>query len=281
MKIADIHFKQMSKPDRDFNHAKRAEQEYRQLLLQFPDSEFAEKARVKLLQVQEILAEREYYIGRIYHLRENWPATAARLKTLTDTYPLFSRADDALYMLGNSYQHMAQWAKTAKIAARAKARMIEENNDAAAAAFSRILTRYPIMPRAAEAAKRLEAMNRPVPKATPEAIDMNKREQAGRGDQGFSGKPLRGMRRRPDLRLATKVGEPTLVDPPITSAAKFVQEANEALRAAGTTPVRKRRGKKGTPPPPMDPFSKQSTAAMKDADTKKEPETKTPAVTTR
>ena len=33
LKIADIHFKQIEKPDRDFTHARRAEDEYRQLLL--------------------------------------------------------------------------------------------------------------------------------------------------------------------------------------------------------------------------------------------------------
>ena len=42
MKIADIHYRQIAKPDRDFEHAKRAEEEYRQMLLQYPDSKLAE-----------------------------------------------------------------------------------------------------------------------------------------------------------------------------------------------------------------------------------------------
>ena len=37
MKIANIHFKEMEKADRDPTHARRAEEEYRQLILQFPD----------------------------------------------------------------------------------------------------------------------------------------------------------------------------------------------------------------------------------------------------
>src|SRR5438876_307379 len=100
LKIANIHFNEMEKPDRDFTHAKRAENEYRQLLLQFPDSKLVPQARERLLQVQEVLAEREYRIGRFYFLRESWPAAIARLKSLTDSYPLYSHADDALYMLG-------------------------------------------------------------------------------------------------------------------------------------------------------------------------------------
>ena len=114
MKIADIHFRQIGKPDRDFEHAKRAEEEYRQMLLQYPDSKLAEQARIKLLQVQEILAEREYRIGRFYYMRENWPAAMARLKTLTDTYPLYSKADDALFMLGDAYERQIQAFRGAK-----------------------------------------------------------------------------------------------------------------------------------------------------------------------
>src|SRR5438093_9016284 len=38
LKIANIHYQQMEKPDRDFTHAMRAEDEYRQLILQYPDN---------------------------------------------------------------------------------------------------------------------------------------------------------------------------------------------------------------------------------------------------
>src|SRR4051812_2235354 len=46
MKIANIHFKEMEKPDRDYTHAKRAEEEYRQLILQYPDSKLVPEAKV-------------------------------------------------------------------------------------------------------------------------------------------------------------------------------------------------------------------------------------------
>ncbi len=38
LKIANIHYQEMEKPDRDYTHAMRAEEEYRQLILQYPDS---------------------------------------------------------------------------------------------------------------------------------------------------------------------------------------------------------------------------------------------------
>src|SRR3954462_2595715 len=87
MRVADIHYKQMEKPDRDYSHALRAEDEYRQLLLQYPDSKLADEARKRLLEVQEVLAEREFRIGRFYFVKESYPAAVARLKSLTDAYP--------------------------------------------------------------------------------------------------------------------------------------------------------------------------------------------------
>ena len=38
LKIANIHYQQMEKSDRDYTHAKRAEDEYRKMILQYPDS---------------------------------------------------------------------------------------------------------------------------------------------------------------------------------------------------------------------------------------------------
>src|SRR6059058_2934024 len=49
----------IAKPDRDFTHAMRAEEEYRQLILQFPDNKkLVEEGKQRLLEVQEVIAER-------------------------------------------------------------------------------------------------------------------------------------------------------------------------------------------------------------------------------
>src|SRR5438309_1792248 len=79
LKIANIQYQQMEKADRDYTHAKRAEEEYRSLILQFPDSKLVPEAKQRLLEVQEVLAEREYIIGRFYYLRPSYPAAIARL----------------------------------------------------------------------------------------------------------------------------------------------------------------------------------------------------------
>ena len=91
MKIANIHYKEMEKADRDPTHARRAEEEYRQLILQFPDSPLVPQAKQRLLEVQEVLAEREYLIGHFYFLREIYPAAIARLKSVVGYLPAVQR----------------------------------------------------------------------------------------------------------------------------------------------------------------------------------------------
>src|SRR5258708_2627089 len=103
LKIANIQYQQMEKPDRDYTHAKRAEDEYRNLILQFPDSKLVPEAKQRLLQVQEVLADREFGIGRFYYLRQSYPASIARLTSLVENYPLYSNADEALFLLGENY----------------------------------------------------------------------------------------------------------------------------------------------------------------------------------
>src|SRR5580765_4642443 len=104
LKIANIHYQEMEKPDRDFTHARRAEDEYRNLILQFPDSKLLPEAKQRLLEVQEVLGEREFEIGRFYYLRQSYPAAIARLSSLVDRYPLYSGADETLYLLGEAYE---------------------------------------------------------------------------------------------------------------------------------------------------------------------------------
>src|SRR6202166_4349933 len=94
VKIANIHYQQMEKPDRDYTHAVRAEDEYRKLILQWPDSKLVPEAKQRLLEVQEVIAEREYRVGHFYYNRQSYAAAIARLQSLVDSYPLYSKADE-------------------------------------------------------------------------------------------------------------------------------------------------------------------------------------------
>jgi outer membrane protein assembly factor BamD len=88
MKVGDIYYQQMEKPDRDYTNAQNAEREYRTMINMFPDSALVPRAKQKLRDVQEVLAERETEIGLYYGSKENYAASIARLETVVDTYPL-------------------------------------------------------------------------------------------------------------------------------------------------------------------------------------------------
>ena len=166
MRVADIYFHQMEKPDRDFQKTVRAEQEYRLMIQQFPDSPLVPEARQKLREVQEVLAERQFEIGQYYVTRANWAATIARYQTVIDTYPLFSKADLTLLGLGDAYMAEANKVRTFKGPESVKSGLVKIYEDRAADNYDKILTRYPLEPRAGEAKQRLTAMRRPLPNPT-------------------------------------------------------------------------------------------------------------------
>jgi outer membrane protein assembly factor BamD len=257
LKIANIHYRQMEKPDRDFTHAMRAEEEYRNLIQQYPDSKLVPQAKERLREVQEVLAEREFRIGRFYYMRESWVAALARLQSLVDSYPLYSGADEALFLLGSAYEHQVDQIRAAKWNETVKGNLIKEFTDKAAAAYSRIVTRYPVTDRAGDAKKRLEALHRPVPTPTPEAIAQNKQEEASRKELGRFGKVMLNLHRKPDTSLAARVGEPTLVDPKPTNAPDIVKQNAAAVVAASspaaTGKVTVETVKPGEAPPPNQP----------------------------
>src|SRR5207302_8835163 len=158
LKIANIQYQQMEKADRDYTHAKRAEDEYRNLILQFPDSKLVPEAKQRLLQVQEVLADREFGIGRFYYLRQSYPASIARLSSLVEKYPLYSKADEALFLLGQNYEGEIARVRAATTCTSpgkpagctpegAKAALIQQFARDASDAYSKIITRYPIMDR--------------------------------------------------------------------------------------------------------------------------------------
>jgi len=265
LKVANIHYKQMEKPDRDFTHAKRAEDEYKQLLLQFPDSQLVPEARERLLQVQEVLAEREFRIGHFYYTRESWTAAIARLQTLVDTYPLYSDADEALYLLGQAYEQRMDSVRETRLSETAKGDLLKKFSDAAAQAYARILTRYPAMDRAEDAKKRLEALQRPIPTPTPEAIAQNQAEEASRGESGMRRRIFMNLRRGPDVAKAAKVGEPTMTEPKATGAPDLVRDTTKTIQGAyagdgGSQSVAVETVGTGAPPP-NEPTPRSTPAA--------------------
>jgi hypothetical protein len=77
-------------------------------------------------------------------------------------------------------------------------------------------------------------LGKPVPKATPAAIAQNKKEQESRSTLSTYNKMMLNFKKGPDVSQATKVGEPTLVDPKQTSAPELVRAASANVMSALT-----------------------------------------------
>jgi outer membrane protein assembly factor BamD len=246
MKVADIYYMQMEKPDRDPKNAAQAEQEYRTMIQQFPDSTFVPRAKQRLREVQEVLAERQYQVGSFYSSHENWTATIARLQTVTDSYPLYSHSDLALIGLGDAYAAEArqiQNANAAQINPKAKQELMKAYDDQAADAYARVVTHYSMAAHVEDARERLIALNRPVPEPTKEELADSEAEEQSRTGITFKDRALLLVKRGPVTVNAARIGEPTLADrPPVT--APDVGKRNQAVIMAAV---------KNEPLPPLAP----------------------------
>ncbi|MBI2679845.1 MAG: outer membrane protein assembly factor BamD [Candidatus Solibacter usitatus] len=192
-KVCDIHYKQMEKPDRDRNDAIRAEDECRQLLVQFPNSKFAPGAQQKLRNIQEVIAEGEFRTGSFYHHKGSFPAAANRLQSLSEQYPLYSGADEVLWQLADSY-----------------GRMGDRFEDRAASAYTRIVKDYPLSEHVEESKKKLQAMNRPIPAADAAALERMKYELENRTKSSLMSRAFDVLKRAPDVQMAAKSGSPAM-----------------------------------------------------------------------
>jgi len=146
-----------------------------------------------------------------------------------DKYPLYSKADDALFLLGQAYEGEIAVVRSRPGNETAKARMIEEFTKNAADAYSRILTRYPLMDRRVDAKARLEALHQTIPQPTKAALAQNKAEEESRQEASTVSRVMGTFQKHPDVAQAARVGEPTLVDPEVVSATAVVQEATRAM----------------------------------------------------
>jgi outer membrane protein assembly factor BamD len=226
----------MEKPDRDYTNAQRAEQEYRAMINMFPDSSLVPRAKQKLRDVQEVLAERETEIGLYYGSRENFSASIARLKTVVDTYPLYSKSDQALLGIGDSYAGQARRIQLApNMPGAIKERLHAVYMDKAAEAYTKVITRYPMASHVEDARDRLVAMNRTVPEPTEAAVAENDAEERSRQPLRFTDKTFDIIKHGPSVVEAVHVGEPSLDDPKRTLAPDVTKQSvdliNEAINA--------------------------------------------------
>jgi len=221
MQVAMTHYKQMDKPDRDRSHAVAAEEEFQTFLQKYPNDPLAPQAEQHLREVQEVLAEGDYRIGYYYYVKGDKRAAAARLLTVTNRYPLYSKSDQALWMMGDIFER-------------------SEHKEVATLYYSKIVKNYPLSNLAPQAKDKLKAIGAPVPQADPSAMAWMKAEQnAPRPHTPLIKKPLALVHSGPNDQFlaAAKTGSPNMQPPSdsMTAADILTGGSKATLAAAGGT----------------------------------------------
>ena len=240
MRIGDIYFRQMDKPDRDYSKALHAEEEYRRMLTDYPNAPptLLTQAKQRLREVQEVMATRESQIANYYQSKENWAAAIARYQTVADTYPLYSHMDDALIGMGDSYEAQARYWRNLKIApgnaageaGRAKLEQLYDRK--AADAYRRVVLEHYASAHVEDARDRLAAMNLPIPEPTKDQIAASVALENSRNSYTISNKLRLLVLHEPDVVLAAGNGDPSLSDPKPTVAPTVVKTAQTDMLAA-------------------------------------------------
>ncbi len=220
MQVAMTHYKQMEKPDRDRSEARMAEEEFQTFLQKYPNDPLVPPTTQHLREVQEILAEGDFRIGYYYYVKGDRRAAAGRLLAVTKRYPLYSKSDQALWMLGDIFEK-------------------SEKKEIAAIYLGRIVRNYPLSPRAGDAKNKLVAFGVPVPQPDPKALAWQQANaNAPRQKPGMMSKPLSLVKTGPgkEFYTADRVGPPNLLpDTDSTSLSEVLTGGGRTQLGAGSS----------------------------------------------
>jgi outer membrane protein assembly factor BamD len=217
LQVAMAHYQQMEKPDRDRSEAREAETEFQTFLLKYPKDPLADKAMQHLREVQEVLAEGDYRVAYFYYVKGDRRAAAARLIGVTTRYPLFSRSDRALWMLGDIFEK-------------------SEKKEIAATYYTQIVRNYPLSNMVPDAKSKLSAMKVPIPQPDPKAVSwMTAEQNAPRPHTSLMKRPMAILKSGPtgEMKTASRVGAPNLEpEPDNSSATDVLTGGNSGTRIA-------------------------------------------------
>jgi len=221
MQVAMANYNEMAKPDRDTTHVKAAEDEFQAFLLKYPKDPLVPQAEQRLREVQEMLAEGQYRVAYYYYVKGDRRAAAGRLIPLVRRYPLYSKSDSALWMLGDIFEK-------------------SERKDLAGAYYSQIVRNYPLSSHADEAKGKLKDFGMPVPQADPKAVAwMTAEQNTPRPHESLIHKPLGLIHSGPDVRMAARNGAPVLTPESDEGGGDILKGGNQTTIAAsgGTTGI--------------------------------------------
>jgi outer membrane protein assembly factor BamD len=252
-RVGMAHFRLMGKADRDLSEARAAQAEFKAFLEKYPDSDVMPRVKGRLREVEEVLAEGDYEVAKLYFERGASRAAASRFQEIANSYPNYSQADKALWYLAQSLERL-------------------HKSDEATIYYARILTDYPLSTSVPDAKTRLVAMHKPIPKPTQATLARAQADRldAKREHRSLVAKATGVMSGSPDLST-TRHGPVQLTPHSVGE----VQEAQAQSPSPGTATIAVQTLPDSTLDPPAakgsnDPNPPDASAA-KSSDTASEP----------
>jgi outer membrane protein assembly factor BamD len=92
--------------ERDQQASRDAYQSFKQLVEQFPDSKYAEDARLRMDFVVNALADYEVHVARYYLKRGAYVAAANRAQQAVQGYPQAPATEEALFIMSQAYDKL-------------------------------------------------------------------------------------------------------------------------------------------------------------------------------
>jgi outer membrane protein assembly factor BamD len=92
--------------ERDPKQAKESFEAFRELTLRFPQSKYAEDARVRMAYIKNSLARSDVYIARFYFQRGAYVAAVNRAQAAVQEYRDVPAVEEALFILVQSYDKL-------------------------------------------------------------------------------------------------------------------------------------------------------------------------------
>ena len=97
--LAICHYNLIVDEKKDLGEILKAKEYFNLLVREFPNTDFAEDAKFKLVLIEEILASKELYLAKYYLDREKWIPAMNRYKKIVDDYDTTIFVEEALYRL--------------------------------------------------------------------------------------------------------------------------------------------------------------------------------------
>lgn len=192
-RVAMSHFRQMGKPDRDLTQIRLAQAEFKEFLLKYPDSDLMPRAKGRLREVQEVLAQGEYEVARFYYEKNANPAAKSRFLEIVNKYPSFSEADRACWYLAQTFQRLKEPGEAVPY-------------------YARIITDYPLSPMVPGAKQQLAALHQPIPQPSKATLARAHADALHNTRLGLMSKIMGTFSSSPNL-TATRHGPVVLTNP--------------------------------------------------------------------